>query len=587
MAFIGRDDLPAVPPNNPPEWTAVPPVNWTSSTSSSLDLATYVTDPEGDSLTFSTATASPAFPTGVTLSGTKIVAADTTPAAITSAVVINVKDDTSALIASNAFNINITSAQGVRAFPNAEGYAADITHGRDGIVVQVTNTNNSGAGSLREALTGYSNQPRIVVFTVSGVIALSSQITMTSADGNVAVFGQTAPGDGVCIRGPSQQSSIVMGDNLDSDFPKNVLFQHLRFRHGGSDENYANQYDNVSLWKDCQNVIFDHCSFTWHCDEAINVYYGGTQKNITFSRCIFGEGSTKQQKNPAPLFGHNYGPLFGNYPGTCSSVDMHHNYFVHSWVRAPRISYQCASGEGFELINNVRYNCFSVQSQFYNGSLQSTASPMRVTEKNSYFKDGLDSTGGGNTPFRVKDESGGNCPPMEIYLVGSTRRNIDDTAHPSDNTNNYASGMFANNTSAGIFTTASANHISVRPTHEITVATASAVYQDLIVGADVGATKPKLDSVDTRLINDAINGNGWVAANIVGVDGTGTYPNYLTKTYYGDDPAKPVGDTSGNGLPDYYQEGVLGIAKEVDYNPAATYTVGNGYTDIENWAHSI
>ena len=104
-----------------------------------------------------------------------------------------------------------------RAFPGAEGFGALVTGGRGAKVVHVSNLNDSGAGSLREALSAGN---RTVVFDVSGVITINSQLVV--AGDNVTIAGQTAPGTGV----------TVYGDGTSVSGRKNVVIRYVRFRQG-------------------------------------------------------------------------------------------------------------------------------------------------------------------------------------------------------------------------------------------------------------------------------------------------------------------------------------------------------------------
>src|ERR1051326_1494169 len=98
----------------------------------------------------------------------------------------------STLLAADA----VPAASDLPAFPGAEGFGANTPGGRGGKVIFVTNLNDSGAGSLREACE--ADGPRIVVFRVSGTIQLRRALTVTMP--YLTIAGQTAPGAGICLR---------------------------------------------------------------------------------------------------------------------------------------------------------------------------------------------------------------------------------------------------------------------------------------------------------------------------------------------------------------------------------------------------
>ncbi len=159
------------------------------------------------------------------------------------------------------------------AFPGAQGWGRFATGGRKGTVYHVTNLNDSGSGSLRDAI---SQPNRIIVFDVAGVIYLNSRLVFSK---NLYVAGQTAPGEGV----------TVYGDGVSFSGADNLIVRYMRFRMGavGSKD------------KDCagisngQNMIFDHCSFAWGQDENFSINWdnkGSAPSNITLMNSIVGQG---------------------------------------------------------------------------------------------------------------------------------------------------------------------------------------------------------------------------------------------------------------------------------------------------------
>ena len=159
------------------------------------------------------------------------------------------------------------------AFPGAEGWGRFAIGGRGGKVYHVTNLNDSGSGSLRDAV---SQPNRIVVFDVAGVIKLTSRLSFAK---NLTVAGQTAPGEGV----------VVYGDAVSFSGADNCIVRHMKFRmgKGGSSGKDALGIANGT------KMIFDHCSVAWGLDETFSINWdnkGSAPADITIQNCIIGQG---------------------------------------------------------------------------------------------------------------------------------------------------------------------------------------------------------------------------------------------------------------------------------------------------------
>lgn len=202
-------------------------------------------------------------------------------------------------------------AQGeIPAFPGAEGHARYITGGRGGKIRHVTNLNDSGAGSLREALKG--NDAKTIVFDVSGYIDLQSQLDITS---NTTIAGQTAPYPGITLR----YYTIYFG-KCD-----NVIVRYMRFRR--SQVKDVNDGADATWGRRRNQIMLDHCSFSWSIDEVASFY---DNNNFTMQWCTVGEAQNDAGHGKG---NHSYGGIWGG-----KLASFHHNLLIHLNNRVPRFN---------------------------------------------------------------------------------------------------------------------------------------------------------------------------------------------------------------------------------------------------------
>ncbi len=191
------------------------------------------------------------------------------------------------------------------AFPGAKGWGRFATGGRTGTVYHVTNLNDSGTGSLRDAV---SQPNRIVVFDVSGIIKINSRMNFAK---NLYVAGQTAPGEGV----------VVYGDGVSFSGADNIIVRYMKFRmgKGGTSGKDAAGVANGA------NMIFDHCSIAWGLDETFSINWdnkGTAPADITISNCIVGQG----------LLTHSAGGLI-----QADRISLYRNFYCDNDTRNNKI----------------------------------------------------------------------------------------------------------------------------------------------------------------------------------------------------------------------------------------------------------
>jgi len=231
----------------------------------------------------------------------------------------------------------------IPAFPGAEGFGWHAVGGRGGTVYEVTNLNDSGPASLRDAV---SQPHRTIVFRVSGTIDLKSQLIVRQQF--ITIAGQTAPGDGICLRNYSFE--------LQSH---DLVVRYLRSRLG--DEG-RQEDDSMSILHGCRDVIVDHCSATWSVDECLST--SGNDDRITVQWCLIAEPlnhSIHKKGN------HGYGSL----ARANGSVSWLHNLWAHCDSRNPRLgdNYNKPPSPTFDVRNNVIYDYGETASGLTQGVL--------------------------------------------------------------------------------------------------------------------------------------------------------------------------------------------------------------------------
>ena len=225
--------------------------------------------------------------------------------------------------------ISATSMAKAPAFPGAEGHGRYVTGGRGGKIVHVTNLNDSGTGSFREAVKSGN---KIIVFDVAGVIALKSDLKFAD---NITILGQTAPSPGITLRYYTVQPG------------SNNIIRFIRIRRG--QEKNINDGADASWQRNKTGIIFDHCSFSWSIDEVASFY---DNNNFTMQWCTVAESLT----NPGHSKGaHGYGGIWGG-----KLASFHHNFVAHLMNRGPRFNGARYGWTGYT--NNKEYSTYKWQN---------------------------------------------------------------------------------------------------------------------------------------------------------------------------------------------------------------------------------
>lgn len=431
------------------------------------------------------------------------------------------------------------------AFPGAEGFGRFTTGGRGGQVIYVTNLNDSGAGSLRAALA--TAGPRIILFKVSGTIRLNSNLRITQGD--VTIAGQTAPGEGICIRDYSVQ--------VDAN---NVIIRYLRFRMG---DVRANEGD--ALWgRNRRNIIIDHCSISWSTDEAAS-FYDNTDFTLQWSLLseslrisVHGKGE------------HGYLGIWGG-----KNASFHHNLIAHHDSRNPRFNGSRYSNQPeLELVdfrNNVIYNWGNNSGYAGEGG--------RYNMVNNYYKPGpatRTSSSVNTRIFQPNADNGGNSQPAGVWGTFYVNGN-----HMTSSANVTADNWLGIHPNPSSKNKAELRADAPFATGEITTHNSVEAFTQVLAYAGASLIK---DAIDIRIAQEALDGtftytgsNGSTNGIIDTQADVGGWPEYTS--------ANIPTDTDNDGMPDDWED-----SNELNKSDAAdgnTFTLSPVYTNVEVYLNSL
>jgi hypothetical protein len=375
------------------------------------------------------------------------------------------------LLFSIATGIASGQETGTIAFPDAEGYGRFAQGGRGGDVYIVTNLNDSGKGSLRKGIDSVKG-PRTIVFTVSGTIALRSPLEVENS--YLTIAGQTAPGDGICLKDHGINFSEV----------SNIIMRYVRIRLGDQNKGTSNGADCITSSK-ISDVIFDHISAGWGIDAIHDNREGG---NFTLQWSIYGEtlhDSIHYKKEP-----HS---KLGSFRETTKNISIHHNLLHSTHSRHPSMG--GAELTPADLIIDFRNNLI------YNSGGQTNLGSARRNVINNYYKNGPD-TKSRDFPLRVKAKPG-KGPSPKGFAAGNVFTWSQDWT-----TDNYSAIQYVQNGDKYLSTSQAEWELPgelVLGADKPKTDTAEAAYRRVLKYA--GASKSR-DACDRRIIDEVKTSTG-------------------------------------------------------------------------------
>lgn len=455
-------------------------------------------------------------------------------------------------ISSQMREFNASAASNVLAFPGAVGGGRYSTGGRGGEVYHVTNLNDSGTGSFRDAV---SKSNRIVVFDVSGTIELKSNILCQS---NITIAGQTAPGgSGITLK------NYKMGMSGD-----NIICRYISSRPGP----YASTSSGNDAWGGAagSNSIIDHCSMGWTTDEQWGLY--SNNMNYTVQYSVIG---------PADSWGghkkglHGFGLMMGK-----GNLSFDHNLIIHNVSRNFRGKVQGTYTADFT--NNIIYD-WGYQTAY--GTIG------HLNYVNNTLKAGNSTTGGYHWMYV---DSGTSPENFKVYCDGNRLINKDGSLHAITNDNwsgvsvKESIGITKDDLYSATHFQTIVNGTDVSSVNDAESAESS--YEHVISFAGNGIAPDKRTAIDRQCADETKNGTG-SCSGTSDYDSTQTdLDKYniqcgVTYEYPSAVLTKTITDTDNDGMPDEWE-----LARGLNPNDASDTNgdyCGQGYTNIEYYINDL
>ena len=435
------------------------------------------------------------------------------------------------------------------AFPGAEGYGRFATGGRGGKVYHVTTlSGGKEPGSLLYGLTEM-NEPRYIVFDVSGVIELDFDSHFVKPYAYIA--GQTAPGKGICIKA----SNI----NIGSD----VICRHIRFKRGLGV--YGENTGNAMGMSGADHAIVDHCTAAWGTDETVS---GRGALNITFQYNIISEAlGITGHKNYADGTNHGYAATIDGRIGS-----WHHNLLVNcegrNWSMGGGMDGNNRPIGGLDLFNNVVYN-------WHNRTTDGNCHAVNFV--NNYYKMGADTR---KTILFTQDFEDAIAPDGidQAYIKGNIRENKSHSLTQDALNDTY-------NATGNIPTTY--QYRVNKPLFESYATIHTAKDAMKIVTSDAGATMPMRDEHHIRNIRETLDGTHTYVGSKSKIKGEIDTETDITEHADGKgwevypEEARPENwDTDQDGMPDWYEALIHSDAHTANQNDDPD---SDGWTLLEDY----
>ena len=427
------------------------------------------------------------------------------------------------------------------AFPGAEGYGRFAVGGRGGKVVEVTNLNDSGPGSLRDAVDQPIG-PRTIVFNVSGNIKLQSRLVVNQP--YITIAGQTAPGEGITI----SKAPVGLTGN-------DGVIRFLKVRIGG-----GTTFDGMGL-TGANHSIIDHCSISWTIDESFS---SRGSHNITLQRTLISEALNiaGHDKYPAGKM-HGYAATIGGDIGS-----FHHNLLAHNegrnWSIGGGLNGDGYYGGKLDIRNNVVYNW---------GHRTTDGGASEVNFVNNFYKPGV------STKIFVALNA-----QIEGVGKGKQQYYFDGNVMPGYfNEKNQDKGRKFTISNKAIV---DYDVFLPKPFFESYVNTQSATAAYKNVLSDVGANQPFFDKHDKRIVDETLKGTYTYKGSKSGLGGmidnesdAGGFPNFVSETRPAD------WDTDHDGLPNWWEKafGLNENSKAGDFSDVNADADKDGFTQLDNY----